>query len=76
MVKLAVRKWVPTARNLEVLAAVCATGSRKDAAIELGISHRTVETHMKLLRVGSHATSDANLCWRYRDQIAAHVEPE
>jgi molybdenum-dependent DNA-binding transcriptional regulator ModE len=75
MVKVAPRKWQPTNRNLEVLAAVGATGSRKDAAIALGISYRTVEAHMTKLRVGSHAVSDGQLILMYADRIAEHVEP-
>jgi hypothetical protein len=74
---VAPRPFVPTPRQLEVLAARCATGSRKDAAAALGISLGVVEHHLALLKVGSHAADDAQLCWVYRDLIAPHVgDPE
>lgn len=68
------RKWTPTPRNLEVLAAVCALGDRKAAAGFLQISPRVVKQHMDILRIGSHAVSDGQLCWIYRDRIAPHIE--
>lgn len=73
-VKVLPKPWRPSPRNIEVLAAVCATGSRKDAAAALGISWRTVEVHMTKLRIGSHAVSDGQLCLMYHDLIVAHVE--
>lgn len=68
------RKWEPTPRNLEVLAAVCALGDDRAAAEFLGISPRVVAQHIRILLIGSHAVSRAQLCWIYRDQIARHVE--
>jgi predicted ArsR family transcriptional regulator len=73
-----VRKpFTPTPRALEVLAARCATGSRQDAASALGISLNAVVKHLTILRVGSGAADDAQLCWLYREAIAPHVgDPE
>ena len=36
----------PTARQLQVLAAYCRTGSMKEAAADLGISDHTVKDHL------------------------------
>ena len=41
----------PTARQLEVIAAVIATGSRKAAAASLGIAVGTVDGNLERLRV-------------------------
>ncbi len=41
----------PTARQLEVIAAVVATGSQKAAAASLGISEHTVHGSLERLRV-------------------------
>lgn len=41
----------PTARQLEVIAAVVSTGSQKAAAVSLGISEHTVNGSLGRLRV-------------------------
>jgi DNA-binding CsgD family transcriptional regulator len=41
----------PTARQLEIIAAVVATGSQKAAAVSLGITEHTVNANMGKLRV-------------------------
>lgn len=39
----------PTARELEVFAAVCRLGSVKAAARELGLGENTVRTHLRVV---------------------------
>lgn len=68
------RKWQPTPRNIQVLAAVCALGTDDAAAAYLGISPRVVSQHVRLLMIGFHAVSRAQLCHMAHDLIAPHVE--
>lgn len=74
-------KWQPTARNIQVLAAVCATGDDRlageslvDAKHPNGISARVVGQHIRLFLVGTPARSRAQLCLIWHDAIVAHVE--
>jgi hypothetical protein len=82
-VKFVPKPWRPTERNIEVLAAVCASGSRKDAARVLvdkdhprGISVRTVGQHVRLLMAHTNAVSVAQLCLVYRREIEPYLADE
>jgi DNA-binding NarL/FixJ family response regulator len=52
-----------TDREVGVVAAVLATGSEKEAAHRLGLSHSTVKHHLANARSKVGATTTAQLVW-------------
>lgn len=52
-----------TDREVGVVAAVLATGSEKQAAHRLGLSHSTVKHHLASARSKVGATTTAQLVW-------------
>jgi DNA-binding NarL/FixJ family response regulator len=52
-----------TEREIAVVAAVLATGSEKQAAHRLGLSHSTVKHHLANARSKVGATTTAQLVW-------------
>ena len=79
-VKIAPKPWRPTERNIEVLSAVCAVGTRKGAARALededhpkGVSVRTVNQHMRILMARTNAVSVSQLCLIYRREIERYL---
>lgn len=75
-IKVARKQFVPTPRDVEILAARCAAGGRGQAATLLGISVHTVEKHLDRMRIGFGAHDDAHLCVLAHDLIAPHLETE
>lgn len=67
------RPFRATRRNLQVLLARCATGSRKDAAAALGISIHTVHSHLNRLQVGTGLYDDGQLCFAFADDLRAQT---
>lgn len=65
--------FVPTRRQIEVLAARAAGGSRKDAARILGVGDSTVRYHLGRLLLGLHAHDDAQAIYMMRREIAALI---
>ena len=50
-------------RDVRVVAAVLVTGSEKEAAHRLGLSHSTVKHHLANARSGVGATTTAQFVW-------------
>lgn len=68
---MARRRPSPSTRQIEVLRARCQTGSRKGAALQLGISESTVRFHLERMFLRCGCVDEAQACFVHARDIAS-----